>query len=203
MTSGKEYLQYQEELKVLAKVIPETTWAYFAGMLDGEGYIALTRHHKKKASKRGYEIEPYMNVCGQNQENIYALQRMLGLGRVHIVQHKRQMSELAAAYLLFNVSELKVILPKILPYAVQKKSRLLVMSNFIDYRSQPNKDPLERELRYFELEKQFEDALVIEKPWLLKPVRKRANPHKFVTPPPIIQELLAKKASIGDKKGKQ
>jgi hypothetical protein len=180
-----------EEKQLWIKLIPETTWAYFSGMLDGEGHVSIIRHKKPNPSKRGYEIETMMNLSGMDIESISQLQRLIGYGKIVLVKHKRQCGIITVAYLRFSVSEQRLIIPKVLPYLMQKKERLEIIKSFLEYRLIKNKPFEERELKYYQFEKQFEDAMFRAKPWmLLTPIAKKGRPHKPVTPPKIIEHLF-------------
>lgn len=164
-------------------------------MLDGEGYISLWRHYRKtNSSSRGYEIESKMSMSNMNHENMIQLQKALGIGRIIIAKHKRECGIITVAHLYFNVVEQQIIIPKVLPYIMQKKERLEIMKEFLEYRNSTKKTNIpveERELKYYRLEQQFEQALYRTKPWMLiKPVKAKGRPYRPVTPPKIIQYLV-------------
>ncbi len=192
--------EYEQELQLLARNIPESTWGYLAGMLDGEGHVAIIRHRRADCSKRGYELETVMDLCNMNHDNMYGLQKLIGMGRVSLSKHYRQCGVLLAAYLRFNVGEQRAIFPHIIPYAMQKKERLEILNEFLAYR-QNNTDTFEdRELKYYQFEKQFEAAVHKAKPWMdREPIQLKARRrHYEVTPPKCIEHLL-QKTSTGEK----
>jgi hypothetical protein len=171
--------------------IKETDLAYFAGMLDGEGHVSIFRHRKKRCSKRGYEIEPIMTLSNMNQENVFALQKLLNMGRVYLAKHKRKCGVIIVAHLIFSVNDQRIIIPQILPYVMQKKERLEIIKAFLDYRSTTNKTFDERELKYYQFEKQFEQATYRAKPWMLiTPISAKGRAYKHVEVPEIIKHLV-------------
>jgi hypothetical protein len=158
--------------------IPETTWAYLAGMVDGEGCIMLFRHYKNpkllkkwKGSNRGYELEPRVNINSMNKHNIEFIKNSIcGLGNIVVMRFKREGEVAAIGYdLRFYPNAQRIILPKIIPYLVQKKERAIVLMKLLDYRSQKNKDPIFREKLYLQLEDEMRGLIIKEKPWLIDP----------------------------------
>jgi hypothetical protein len=192
-------------------MMQETDWAYFAGMLDGEGYIGIFRHYKrtmKHGSNRGYELETVMTVSNMNEDNLLQLRDVLKMGKIVQVRHDRPCGRLHVGSLRFNVSEQRIIIPHILPYAMQKKERLTIIKEFLDYRithiyAQKSKEAIEeRELLFYNLEKQFEAATFKAKPWLLlEPMRKRGRPYKPILPPASIRHLVPNTTTGNQTKG--
>jgi hypothetical protein len=166
-------------------MIEETTWAYFAGMLDGEGSFSIFRHYKKDphVSKRGYEIETRVAVSNMNQNNILQLQKMVEKGHITLVNNKREYGIAVVADLRFSPNEQRYILPKVLPYLIQKKELATIILEFLEYRSTPNKIKEDREQKYYQFEKRFEEAVLRAKPWLANLISKKGKPKRILTAP--------------------
>lgn len=162
----------------------ETDWAYFAGMLDGEGHLSIFRHYKKShVSKRGYEVETRMAISNMNHDNILQLQKLIGLGNITLVNNKREYGIAVVSDLRFSPNEQRNILPKIIPYLMQKKELATIITEFLQYRSIPNKNREEREQKYYEFEKRFEEAVIRAKPWFAIPVSRKGRTKRALTAP--------------------
>jgi|WetSurMetagenome_2_1015567.scaffolds.fasta_scaffold53982_6 hypothetical protein len=148
----------------------ETDWAYLAGMIDGEGHIGLFRHYKKNCnvSKRGYEIEPRLNVTNMNKQNLIIIKEIIQLGSLITCVYRRKGIEPFEGYeLRFGVNDQRIIYPKIITYLIQKKELAEIILKLLDYRLN-KKDREFTEKFYLELEEEFRTAVMKGKPWLLK-----------------------------------
>lgn len=151
------------------KETPETTWAYLAGMIDGEGHMALSRHYKNncKTSKRGYEIETKLDIANMNKESLVDLCGLIGMGKVTTLILRRPNQDPFENYdIRFKVSEQRIILPKVIPYLRLKKETATIILRLLDYRLD-KKNKAFTEKFYLELEEEYRCALIKEKPWLL------------------------------------
>jgi hypothetical protein len=148
----------------------ETDWAYFAGMIDGEGHLGLFRHYKHNGSvsKRGYEIEPKLNITNMNKQNLIVMQETIKLGNLITCVYRRKGIDPFEGYeLRFSVNEQRKIYPKIIPYLIQKKEVAEIILKLLDYRlSKKDRDFTEK--FYLEIEEEFRNAVMKGKPWLLK-----------------------------------
>ena len=155
---------------------PETTWAYLAGMVDGEGCMSIFRHYKnRKVSKRGYEVEPRLMIANMNKETLTDIIALTGLGRVTTLVLKRKDQDPFENYeIRYNVGEQRIILPKILPYLMQKKDMAEIVLRLLNYRLDP-KDRAFTENFYLELEEEYRCAMIKSKPWLLLAVQQRGK----------------------------
>ena len=102
----------------------ETDWAYFAGMIDGEGHVGLYRHRDKKC-KRGYSYRVVLGITNTQIPLLLDLQRRFG-GIVH-EQGKSGFSDKPVFGLRFSANAMRDILPRVLPYIVLKKKDLEIM----------------------------------------------------------------------------
>lgn len=165
--------------------IPETTWAYIAGMIDGEGSLLLSRHYKRPftragkpntMSKRGYEIEPHLSISSMNKRNVEIMQEMIHLGKFVTVVYRREGIATNEGYeLRFCPNMLRVLLPKVIPHLVQKKERAELILKLLLYREGKRKQSAEREKFYLDLEQEFRQIVMKEKPYLLKTVVSRTG----------------------------
>jgi hypothetical protein len=174
-------------------MISETDWAYFAGMLDGEGHLGIFRHYKTNSkdscSRRGYEIETRMGVSNMNHDNIKQLQLMIGLGNITLINNKREYGVAVVSDLRFGPNNQREILPKVIPYLQQKKEQAQIIVEFLNYRSSilhNKKDRTEREQKYYEFEQRFEAATIKAKPWFALPnVRRKGRKRPLLTAPTV------------------
>ncbi len=163
------------ETQLLANAIPETSWAYIAGMIDGEGHLSMFRHYKKNgsSSKRGYEIEPHLEIANMNKESLIDISNLLGgMGKITTLILRREGQDPFENYnIRFRVSEQRIILPKVLPHLLLKKETASIILRLLDYRLThkhlKQADKAEREKFYLQLEEEYRCAMMKEKPWLL------------------------------------
>src|SRR5208283_3186134 len=157
-------------------LISETTLAYLAGMLDGEGCFLLQRHYKRSnVSARGYEIEPRVFVTNMNLNNLEKLQQMVGLGKIKV---RRQKSVgdggIRICYDLdFNVGQQRILLPQVMPFLIQKNGRAALVLELLNFRSKGSMQTRQNqkikpliEQYYAELEERFNAEKIREKPYL-------------------------------------
>jgi hypothetical protein len=128
--------------------IPETFWAYFAGMVDGEGYLKIW-HIKQNKVKRGYAREYRLAIGLGNKEPLEQMRAKLGMGKIyaHYRQPDQTEESLSSYDLRFWAGDCRVILPKIMPYLIQKKRLAEIMIQCLN--------SIREEEQILELEKAF------------------------------------------------
>jgi hypothetical protein len=156
--------------------ISNTAWAYLAGMIDGEGYIAVTRHYKdkqKNISRRGYEIETKLTIASMNNTTLIKIRDLTGLGQIvkMMIQRKDEPKPYPNYFIRYNVMAQRIILPNVLPFLIHKKEIALIVLDLLDYRQKypyPNEaGKISREKFYLEIEERYRCAVITSKPWLL------------------------------------
>lgn len=107
--------------------IPETAWAYFAGLLDGEGYLYPLMHRNPyfiRTTKKGYGREFRCLIYNGSKDLLETVRANIGMG--HIVTHKKESKKeknrIDTYSLRFYQGNLRIILPKIIPYLILKKA---------------------------------------------------------------------------------
>jgi hypothetical protein len=196
------------KLEESIKIVPETTWAYIAGMVDGEGHLAILRHFKKDnigVSRRGYEIETVLTIGNMDRSNLEWIQQAIGLGTICLHKNKKRNTSYGEGICLvytvrFSPNDLRVILPNITPYLVQKKDRAEVLSSFLDFRSTSKENGvsvLDKERKYFAYEQEFDRLTRIHKPWIKDNPKTPRRKH-FTVMPEILK--TAEQSNHGDKK---
>lgn len=158
-------------------VILETDWAYIAGMIDGEGHLTIFRHYKKQGiriSSRGYDLEPRLHIANMNLKNLEYIKNKINLGHIQKLKIKREDGVMVSYELRFNPSEIILIIPNILPYLSQKKSRAMILYKFLSFRAKGSmRTRLNQKLKplieqyYLDLEEEMAKATLEEKPWLV------------------------------------
>jgi hypothetical protein len=117
--------------------VPETTWAYFAALLDGEGYLYPFMHVNPsyiKTTKKGYGREFRCLIYNGSKELLEKVSTDIGMG--HIVTHKKESKKeknrIDTYSLRFYQGNLRIILPKIIPYLILKKKQAEIMLKMLD-----------------------------------------------------------------------
>lgn len=136
----------------------ETDYAYFAGILDGEGHVGLYRHRDKKC-KRGFAWRVMMGVTNTQIPLLLDLQRRFG--GVIEKQGKSAFNGRQVWGLRFSTNAMRAILPKLLPYLILKRRdaeimlsamRITARHRFSDY-DDSGMEPLVREMNIIRLER--------------------------------------------------
>lgn len=129
--------------------IPETFWAYFAGIVDGEGYLKIWRIKQNKV-KRGYAREYRLAIELGDRVPLEQMQLKLGMGKIYTHYKKNENKEVyGLGYdLRFWAGDCRVILPKIVPYLIQKKRLAEIMIQCLN--------SIRDEKQILELEKAFD-----------------------------------------------
>ena len=146
--------------------IPETFWAYFAGLFDAEGCIEIKKRHRENVSKKGFTYQRQVTLSDMHFQTLEWIRQTLQMG--HIQDHNYK-NKPTAYSIRFKTQELKTILPKLLPYLKETKERTKVMIKWLDTlgddmhanNASPEKKK-EREAIYEE----FIQAVFREKNWL-------------------------------------
>lgn len=109
---------------------PLTTceWAYIAGLLDGEGTIALEYHTNHKA--RPY-ANPYIGCSNKNLEALEFLRSRLG-GRIIAFTPTLANASDAYKYTLHGRDNIKRVLEGIQPYSIIKRRHITLMLQFFN-----------------------------------------------------------------------
>jgi hypothetical protein len=101
--------------------IPDTFWAYFAGFIDGEGSIAMCQNG------------PRLIVSNTHEPTLDLIMSTIGHGYTGEHTAEPQLNKTKPCYNLnFGINAMKSILPKVIPYLIQKKERAQDMQNFLD-----------------------------------------------------------------------
>lgn len=117
---------------------------YLAGMIDGEGCINYYKS-KSKSSKIGYTFVARLYITNTNLEGLIAIKNMVGFGRMR--QKTSYNDNRKTAYELdFSPRETKVILEKVYPCLIIKKSQAKLMLEFLNSCKWGGKYTLSREV---------------------------------------------------------
>jgi len=104
------------------------TFEYLAGMIDGEGCIALYRKKDKKAL-RGFTYCPYLKIASKDKWFLEELGQVYG-GRVG--KGGRGFTGTQIWQLWFTASEIRELLPKVLPHLILKKQEAALLLDALE-----------------------------------------------------------------------
>jgi hypothetical protein len=152
--------------------VPETTWAYLAGLIDGEGYLDVFLHSNpsyRRQMKKGYARQFSLYIANNSRELLENVQKNIGnLGT--ITKHnyspatRKRAEEKGRRYtsdlhtLRFYANNLRIILPKVIPYLILKKQPAEIMLKMLGMVGIHNAEQRERTLLL--MHKQFHEACV-------------------------------------------
>lgn len=103
--------------------------AYLAGLIDGEGCLSIYRL-TNRTCKRGYTFAGRITVTNTDLDTLVELRELWGIGRVRArtLQPKRKPSYSWE----FSPREIKVFLPKIMPYLHIKQRQAKLLMSFLN-----------------------------------------------------------------------
>jgi hypothetical protein len=111
-------------------------FAYLAGVIDGEGCIALYRRKDKKA-KRGITYAPKLAISSTDLWWLEAIRQQFG-GYIGSAGNSNWNNKKKCWQLLFSSNEARMLLPGLIPHLVLKKQQaevlLSALSITIDHR---------------------------------------------------------------------
>ena len=134
------------------KVVREGHLFYIAGIIDGEGYIGLIQHRKKKSLNFGYS--PKTSVTNTNTTLLYWLKQETGIGVV-TPQSKVEGCKPRWEWRL-NADEMREFLVCIEPFLLIKKQQAVLLLEYLPFnfkgqRQVPDEISIQRECIYQEL----------------------------------------------------
>src|SRR3972149_172284 len=97
----------------------EEFYAYLAGLIDGEGWVGITRRFDPRY-RRGYWEMPIIDVANTNKEVLEIVKERIGFGRIY--SQARGTSK-PVHHLKFYPTNLRKLLPHIAPYLVIKRDQ--------------------------------------------------------------------------------
>lgn len=97
--------------------LPIEVLAYLAGILDGEGYIAVNTY--KYEGRFGFH--PHLTVCSTTREMVDWLRKETTVGKVGIVRDATSTRAPAYRWQVSSREELLWLIPQTVPYLVVKK----------------------------------------------------------------------------------
>lgn len=119
--------------------LPDTTLAWLAALIDGEGSIMLTHHNKGKSGKPN--LRAVVSVSNTDIRLMQTLSWGIWAGRVYTHVRKlnaNSMNHRRTAYTWrLNATEIRLILPKIIPWLTLKKEQAILLMEYLDMASSP------------------------------------------------------------------
>jgi len=112
--------------------ISESTWAYFAGLVDGDGTILIQRNSSRsnRQYRDGWRRTYVLSVSSVSLNFLNQLHDLIKLGKVRAYFYKKTYSKSHYGnvnFYRFETNEIRAILPKIIPYLVLKKNLAEIM----------------------------------------------------------------------------
>jgi len=136
------------------KVLTIAQAAYIAGLLDGEGYVGVTR--KINTHYTSYAV--HVTITMTNLKVINWLKDITGIGRIHNVIKSKNHKQKYSWYL--RVDEIKEFLNSIKDYLIVKRLQASLLLEFLSTLRKVNQynmltveEKIEKELIYEELRK--------------------------------------------------
>lgn len=118
----------------------ETDWAYLAGLIDGEAYLNIFLHtnpYFKRTTKEGYAREFKLEIASSEKLLLDEVRKRMENTGI-IMEHKRTVKDSPNAHsgytLRFSHNQLRIILPKIIPYLILKKNLAQLMKDSLGLR---------------------------------------------------------------------
>ena len=108
-------------------LVPETSWAYLPGLIDGEGHIGI--HHYKSGINTGKRMYA-VHIANMNKEMLEKVnQDTKGLGSIYTRYSKARKGEgFCVSYqLTYWAGPISILLPKVIPYLTFKKKSAELM----------------------------------------------------------------------------
>ena len=116
-------------------------WAYVAGVFDGEGTLVVGRHTRK--GNRGLAFRAHMAIADTHVPLLQAVKAFVGGGKI-IIQGRKGCYSLS-----FSTSEIRRILPQMLPHLIVKHEQAEVLLRFLGAQSGNASAPLTPQLGAF------------------------------------------------------
>ncbi|MCJ7424754.1 hypothetical protein MUP01_10880 [Candidatus Bathyarchaeota archaeon] len=112
----------------------ETEKAYWAGFIDAEGAIGITKQKNEK-HVLGFAYTPYASVTNTNLKILELLKQRFG-GRIHKHNSKTFKNGKDLYIWYINAKSMKEFIYTIEPYLKMKKEQAQIICNYIHKRSQ-------------------------------------------------------------------
>jgi hypothetical protein len=124
-------MQHSKSHKTKYKLpkLEETFWAYFAGIVDGEGHIRLFKVRETSVGPNyGVELQIAQSKENRGREMFSLFKNKLGVGTI-VVKKNRDKTNILC-YSIKQRLALKEIIKKIYPYLITKKQQA---DTFLDF----------------------------------------------------------------------
>src|SRR5688500_4637701 len=105
--------------------------AYIAGIIDGEGCIAIGKH-KTRAYKSGYQVCPRLSVTNTNLKLLKDLRKVTGVGNITSFERKKNPNwKIGYTWQVFG-KDINKVLVTVLPYLRLKQRQAKLVIRFIN-----------------------------------------------------------------------
>lgn len=108
------------------------TWAYLAGLIDGEGTVTITHHRQHGREK--FQYKPFVYVTNTDLPLIEFLQKTFGGSITKNNKKKSPRHKPCHAWRVMSLDGIRIVLENTMPYLVIKKERALLLLRFISLR---------------------------------------------------------------------
>ena len=105
-------------------------WAYVAGIIDGEGCIAL---HKRTAKTyaAGFQVVPHLSITNTNQQLIVDIHQFVEAGKITTYKHAKPNWKQPFMLQAYG-QDIKRILDGALPFLRVKREQALCVLDFVN-----------------------------------------------------------------------
>ncbi len=112
-----------------------TDYAYFAGIVDGEGTISISRITTRRNGHVYFSYAPHLSISNTDFDMIKSLESRFGGGIVRVAppSNKRWKRD---NRLYFRREEMLAILPRIIPYLTSKKRKAELLLEYMTTRTE-------------------------------------------------------------------
>ena len=142
--------------------VPETAWAYLAGLVDGEGYFDIFLHSNpsyRRETKKGYAREFRLFVSNGSEELLETVRKNIGnIGTIMRHKYKEETTHRVDNYTLrFYQGNLRKILPNLIPHLILKKHVAELMLDMLNLVKKIRNAQL-REVTLLQMHEEFKEA---------------------------------------------
>lgn len=131
-------------------VATEQQIAYLAGLIDGDGHIALYRRKDLKAT-RGYTFTPVMGVTAKDKWFLEYLAQEFD-AKVNITSVKSGFKESSVtSQIRWSSNRIRELLPRLIPYLILKKQEAILLEEALKLTENHRKRDTSNDVRLEEI----------------------------------------------------
>lgn len=120
----------------------EINWAWLAGLIDGDGYVGITRQRKKENTRQSASLiyHPYLIISNSNLKVLEFIKKLIGYGYIHKNKKRNKPNQKPGfQYKLAKMDNLDIVLRAVQPHLRIKQKQCKLLLNFIKLRKNAKK----------------------------------------------------------------